>query len=103
MDYALAPSEHGSAKRVPPGSALVNADGVTGGGYSTLSLALAGNLAIRALLVLCVFKLIATVFSYASGDAGGIFAPALFIGGMLGAVSIALFSVQPQCPLCLCG
>jgi CIC family chloride channel protein len=64
----------------------LKADGVTGGGYSTLSEALAGNLAIRALLVLCVLKLIATVFSYASGGAGGIFAPALFIGGMLGGV-----------------
>ena len=64
----------------------LKADGVTGGGYSTLSEALAGNLAIRTLLVLCVLKLIATVFSYASGGAGGIFAPALFIGGMLGGV-----------------
>jgi chloride channel protein, CIC family len=60
--------------------------GITGSGYSTLSLALSGSLAIRALLVLCAFKLIATVFSYASGGAGGIFAPALFIGGMLGGV-----------------
>jgi chloride channel protein, CIC family len=59
-------------------------DGVTGGGYATLSLALSGSIAIRALVVLCVFKLIATVFSYASGGAGGIFAPSLFIGGMLG-------------------
>lgn len=57
---------------------------VTGGGYGTLSLALSGGLAFRALLILCVFKLIATVFSYGSGGAGGIFAPALFIGGMLG-------------------
>jgi chloride channel protein, CIC family len=59
-------------------------DGVTSGGYSTLSLALSGSIAIRALIVLCIFKLVATVFSYASGGAGGIFAPALFIGGMLG-------------------
>lgn len=64
----------------------LKADGVTGGGYSTLSDALAGNLAIHALLALCLFKLIATVFSYSSGGAGGIFAPALFIGGMLGGV-----------------
>jgi len=61
-------------------------DGVTGGGYPTLSLALSGSVALRALIVLCVFKLIATVFCYASGGAGGIFAPALFIGGMLGGV-----------------
>ncbi|MFN2531405.1 MAG: chloride channel protein [Pyrinomonadaceae bacterium] len=59
-------------------------NGVTGGGYGTLSLALSGGLAFRALLILCLFKLIATVFSYGSGGAGGIFAPALFIGGTLG-------------------
>ena len=64
--------------------AWLNKDGITGGGYDTLSEALSGNIAIRALIVLCAFKLIATVFSYASGGAGGIFAPALFIGGMLG-------------------
>ena len=61
-------------------------NGVTGGGYGTLSLALSGSLAFRALLVLCAFKLVATVFSYGSGGAGGIFAPALFIGGTLGGV-----------------
>lgn len=64
----------------------LNKQGITGGGYNTLSEALSGSIAIRALLVLCVLKLIATVFSYASGGAGGIFAPALFIGGMLGGV-----------------
>jgi CIC family chloride channel protein len=66
--------------------AWLNARGITGGGYNTLSAALSGNIAIRALLVLCVLKLVVTVFSYASGGAGGIFAPALFIGGMLGGV-----------------
>jgi CIC family chloride channel protein len=60
--------------------------GVTGGGYETLGLALAGQLGYRALMVLCVAKLIATVFSYSSGGAGGIFAPALFVGAMLGGV-----------------
>jgi chloride channel protein, CIC family len=63
---------------------MLKTNGITGGGYATLSEALAGNLAIRTLLVLCLFKLIATVFSYSSGGAGGIFAPSLFIGGMLG-------------------
>lgn len=58
--------------------------GVTGGGYDTLSAALTGSLGINVMLVLCLMKLVATVFSYASGGAGGIFAPALFIGGMLG-------------------
>ena len=36
------------------------------------------------MIVLCVLKLAATVTSYSSGGAGGIFAPALFMGGMLG-------------------
>jgi CIC family chloride channel protein len=58
--------------------------GVTGGGYDTLGFALAGNLGTKVMLALCAMKLVATVFSYGSGGAGGIFAPALFIGGMLG-------------------
>ncbi|MGI8470006.1 MAG: chloride channel protein [Pyrinomonadaceae bacterium] len=58
--------------------------GVTASGYDVLSNALSGGLAFRVMAVLCVLKLAATVFSYSSGGAGGIFAPALFIGGMLG-------------------
>ncbi len=58
--------------------------GVTGGGYDTLARALAGGLPVKLMLVLCLMKVTATVFSYGSGGAGGIFAPALFIGGMLG-------------------
>ncbi len=58
--------------------------GITGAGYDTLSLALSGTLAFKVMAFLCVMKLAATVFSYSSGGAGGIFAPALFIGAMLG-------------------
>jgi CIC family chloride channel protein len=58
--------------------------GVNGGGYDTLSIALAGKLEVRILVALLLMKLVATVFSYASGGAGGIFAPSLFMGGMLG-------------------
>lgn len=58
--------------------------GVTGGGYDTLAEALTGKLAVEVLLALCAMKIAATVFSYGSGGAGGLFAPALFIGGMLG-------------------
>ncbi len=58
--------------------------GVTGGGYETLGQALAGQLALKVLLALCIIKGVATVFSYSSGGAGGIFAPALFVGAMLG-------------------
>lgn len=65
--------------------------GVTGGGYDTLNVVLSKGfagldlvVAVRMMLVLCIMKVIATVCSYSSGGAGGIFAPALFIGGMLG-------------------
>jgi CIC family chloride channel protein len=58
--------------------------GVNGGGYDTLSAALAGRLAVEVMLALCLMKVVATVFSYGSGGAGGLFAPSLFIGGMLG-------------------
>jgi chloride channel protein, CIC family len=69
---------------------FLGTEGITGGGYSTLGAALAGKLAVGALLTLCVLKFAATVFSYASGGAGGIFAPALFIGGMAGGAVGAL-------------
>jgi CIC family chloride channel protein len=58
--------------------------GVTGGGYNTLRLALSGELGVKIMLALCVAKIAATSFSYSSGGAGGIFAPTLFIGAMLG-------------------
>jgi len=70
------------------------ARGVTGGGYATLGEALAGKLALTVLIPLSLMKLAATVFSYSSGGAGGIFAPALFIGAMAGgAVGVADMAV----------
>ncbi|AKF03015.1 Chloride channel protein [Sandaracinus amylolyticus] len=62
----------------------VSESGVAGGGYATLSRALAGALPLHALAILVVLKIAATVSSYSSGGAGGIFAPSLFVGAMLG-------------------
>jgi chloride channel protein, CIC family len=77
------------------GLLLLKHDGITGAGYRTLALALAGSLPIKVLLALCLLKFVATAFSYGSGSVGGIFAPALFIGGMLGGavgyVDVAIF------------
>jgi chloride channel protein, CIC family len=53
----------------------LKSSGITGGGYETL--ALTGSLPAKILLALCVLKLAATVCSYSSGGAGGIFAPFL--------------------------
>jgi len=63
---------------------FLGTQGVTGGGYATVTAALGGKLAVTVLIPLCLMKLVATVFSYSSGGAGGIFAPALFIGAMVG-------------------
>lgn len=60
--------------------------GVFGIGYSDLSAALFGSLGLAILIALLIGKFAATVFSYASGGAGGIFAPTLFIGAMLGGI-----------------
>src|SRR5439155_3510833 len=48
--------------------------------------ALNGGMALRMMLLLGVFKLIATIVSYSSGNAGGIFAPSLYIGAMAGGI-----------------
>jgi CIC family chloride channel protein len=64
--------------------------GINGGGYRVVEASLSGHLPLRVLLVLCGAKLVATVFSYSSGGAGGIFAPSLFMGAMLGGAFGAL-------------
>lgn len=57
---------------------------VLGVGYVFVGDALNGGMAIRLMALLVVLKLIAVVTSYASGNAGGIFGPSLFLGAMLG-------------------
>jgi len=57
---------------------------VLGVGYSYVGDALNGSMALRLMLVLVVLKLFAITTSYASGNAGGIFGPSLFLGAMLG-------------------
>jgi CIC family chloride channel protein len=57
---------------------------VMGVGYGYVGEALNGNMAFRLMALLVVLKLFAVTTSYASGNAGGIFGPALFIGAMLG-------------------
>ena len=68
------------------GAVLLLVPEVKGVGYESVDQALNGGLLFRTMLVLCVVKLVATVVSYCSGNAGGIFAPSLFIGAMAGGV-----------------
>ena len=57
---------------------------VMGVGYGYVGDALNGRMALNLMLLLVVLKLVAVAMSYSSGNAGGIFGPALFIGAMLG-------------------
>jgi len=57
---------------------------VLGVGYGYVGDALNGKMALELMALLVVFKLVAVAASYASGNAGGIFGPSLFIGAMLG-------------------
>jgi len=57
---------------------------VLGVGYGYVGDALNGKMALQLMALLVVFKLLAVTTSYASGNAGGIFGPSLFIGAMLG-------------------
>jgi CIC family chloride channel protein len=59
-------------------------NGIAGDPYKTLTLAITGTLPVSLMALFCVLKLAATVCSYSSGGSGGIFAPSLFMGGMLG-------------------
>jgi len=59
---------------------------VLGVGYEWVGQALNGHLAFKVMLLLVVLKLFAVTTSYGSGNAGGIFGPALFVGAMTGGV-----------------
>jgi CIC family chloride channel protein len=55
-------------------------------GYDLIEDALAGNLVIGVAAALLILKLIATILTLGSGGSGGVFAPSLFMGAMLGTV-----------------
>ena len=57
---------------------------VLGGGYEWIQSAIDGNLSIWLMLMLAFAKIFATSFTISSGGSGGVFAPSLFIGAMLG-------------------
>lgn len=57
---------------------------VLGVGYGIVSHALNGQILIGTMALLVFLKIVATATCYASGNAGGIFGPSLFIGAMMG-------------------
>src|SRR6202453_2127230 len=58
---------------------------VMGAGDGAMDQAMHEQFAWKMLLILALFKIIATTLSFSSGTPGGMFAPTLFIGAMLGA------------------
>jgi chloride channel protein, CIC family len=57
-----------------------------GVGYKHVGEVLNGGMALRLMILLLALKLVAVATSYASGNAGGIFGPSLFLGAMLGGI-----------------
>jgi len=70
--------------------------GIMGVGYEGINAVLAGHFPIIILLTLGLFKIIATSFTIGSGGSGGVFAPSLYIGTMLGgALGYSLHALFP--------
>ena len=65
--------------------AFFGAPQVMGPGYDVIDQAMHGQFTWKFLLALVLLKIVATTVSFASGTPGGMFAPTLFIGAMLGA------------------
>ncbi len=59
---------------------------VLGVGYKYVGNVLNGGMALKLMVLLLALKLITVAVSYASGNAGGIFGPSLFMGAMLGGI-----------------
>ena len=55
-----------------------------GVGYEGVEIAILGGFGVGVLLAMGILKIVATSFTIGSGGSGGVFAPSLFIGAMLG-------------------
>lgn len=65
--------------------AMLGAPQVMGAGYVYIDEAMHGQFTWQFLGILALLKIVATTISFVSGTPGGMFAPTLFIGAMLGA------------------
>lgn len=68
---------------------------VLGGGYGWIQLAIDGKLALHLLLLLLVAKMVAFALTVSSGGSGGVFAPSLYVGAMLGGAFAVFFHQTP--------
>jgi chloride channel protein, CIC family len=75
---------------------------VLGGGYGYIQEAINGNLSAGLLLALVFGEMLALALTISSGGSGGVFAPSLFIGAMLGGFLAKVFH-QPAAALTVVG
>lgn len=75
---------------------------VLGGGYGWIQEAISGKLSNYLLLALVFGKILSFSFTVSSGGSGGIFAPCLFVGAMLGGFMADLLG-QPCAPFVVIG
>jgi CIC family chloride channel protein len=70
---------------------------VLGMGYGWVQLAMDGNLPLKLIVAIAFVKILATSLTIGSGGSGGVFAPSMVIGGMVGAaVGTVLHGWLPQ-------
>jgi CIC family chloride channel protein len=75
---------------------------VLAGGYGWIQEAIDGRLSLIVLLALVFAKMLAFSLSVSSGGSGGVFAPSLYVGAMLGGLLANLFE-QPAAPFVIVG
>ncbi len=70
-----------------------------GGGYGWIQMAISGKLAISLMLLLALGKIVALSLTIGSGGSGGVFAPSLYIGAMVGgSLAAILHAIAPGAP-----
>jgi CIC family chloride channel protein len=75
---------------------------ILGGGYGWIQEAIDGKLALTLLTTLMLAKIVALALTISSGGSGGVFAPGLFVGAMLGGALAKIFH-QPDAAFVIVG
>ena len=75
---------------------------VIAGGYGWIQRAIDGGLSLGTMLAIAFAEIVALSFTVASGGSGGVFAPSLFVGAMLGG-ACATLGGQPTAPFVVVG
>ncbi|MFV0439111.1 MAG: chloride channel protein [Desulfopila sp.] len=75
---------------------------VLSGGYGWIQEAIDGHLAMELMAILILVKIVGLALTISSGGSGGVFAPGLFVGAMLGGTLAKLFH-QPDAAFVIVG